>query len=213
MIPSLQEIAKNVFKEELDKALLQFAEYQKELPNLENVITDQEFPLTPRLFLSKAMETYTLGQFYASVLLAGTAVDIGLRVFLQQQLGKYVAEQKPKSIVSHLVEEFDFRKAMTVCEKFELFGNKKEKIYGMLHRCFDIRNKYSHGDLTKILGKTADEPIVTTDEEGKRVELASIGDDEFFRNVYVEALVAHKDASELIGLVGDSFDIIRRSRL
>jgi hypothetical protein len=93
-------MAKNIFHEEMEKALPRFLEFQKELPNLDHVVIDQEFALTPRLFLAKAMQSFTFGHFYAAVLPAETAVEIGLREFMQEQLGKYVEQEKPKAVIS-----------------------------------------------------------------------------------------------------------------
>jgi hypothetical protein len=213
MDSELEEIAKNVFHEDLAKTLKLFAEFQKELPNLDYLVRDQEFALTPRLFLAKAMESYTFGHFYGSVLLAGTAIEIGLREFVQEQVVKYIEHDKSKALVSQIFDEMDFRKVVELCKEFEVLGDKKAKIYATLHGCYNIRNKYSHGYLMKILGKLASEPITTHDANGKPIIIGTLGDDDLLRNAAVEGLAAHSDALELIKLVASSFDQIRKAKL
>jgi hypothetical protein len=202
------ETAEIIFHRKLEQAVPEFEKNLKELPQ-RDVIKESDIPIIPQIFWLNARDSYILNQYFGSILLGGMAIEIAVREFLQGWFERYVKDKPMISATSWLLEELDFRKAISLCEMLEVFGQKSDEIYGKLHKCYDIRNKYSHARLTAILGKLADEVVEVRDEQGKTVKTHTIKEDEMLTAAGAQ-MNAHDDALTMISLIEEAFDVIFR---
>lgn len=190
-----------------EKAVAQFENNMQDLPPREAI--DETFvPAAPRFFWIDARQSYVLSQYAGSVLLAGMSIEIALRQFLERFFQRQVGPDKASYLISPLLEELDFRRILKLCENWKCFAD--EQVYGMLHKCYDLRTKYSHAKISAILGSWGSERL-TTKQEGKESgvqEPRELKDDEFLRSVVVSRISARDDALNILQLVQQAFEIV-----
>lgn len=196
------ERAEKIFNRTAEEAITQFEKNMEELPDLEKVVRNGAFPLPPRLLLVDAIRGFTLSQYIGSISLAGMAIEIGVRESISQWF-RTIAPSATSGIAG-LIEELDFRRAIGFCEANELFGDSKHGIYSKLHKCYDIRNKYSHAKISEILGKIANEPIELVNDKGEKVKGPTVAEVPTYAMANVRR-IACQDALTFIQLIREIF--------
>jgi hypothetical protein len=190
-----------------EKAVAQFDRNMQDLPP-RDAIDETFIPAGPRFFWIDARQSYILSQYVGSVLLAGMSIEIAVRQFLERFFERQVGPDKASCFISPLLEELDFRRIVKLCENWKCFADGQ--VYSMLHRCYDIRTKYSHAKISAILGSWGSERLngKQQGEEGEVQETRELKDDEFLRAVVVSMISARDDALSILQLVQQAFEIV-----
>lgn len=190
-----------------EKAVAQFDNNMRDLPPRDEF--DETFiPAAPRFFWIDARESFILSQYAGSVLLSGISIEIAVRQFLERFFERQVGPNKASYLISPLLEELDFRRILKLCENWKCFAD--EQVYGMLHKCYDVRTKYSHAKISAILGSWGSERLTSKQEgnESGAQETRELKDDEFLKAVVVSRISARDDALSILQLVQQAFEIV-----
>ena len=199
----IKEAVEAMFYDKPDKVFEQFKNNVKTLGERDRRKEDY-IPFVPRLFLIDARQSFIFSQYVACVLLSGLAIEMSLRDFLEGWFKNRVKDPDAFSSIREVLEEFDYRKMVSLCKEHKFLA---KDVYSDLHRCYDIRTKYSHGKLTSILGKLAEEPI-TSSKDGKIVETHPLKEDDFLAAIVATDVSACDDALEIFRLATKALEVI-----
>jgi hypothetical protein len=200
----LREAVSAIFSDPEEAA----AEFDKNVKDLtpRDAIHEIDIPMGPRFFWLDARQSFILGQYVGSVLLAGMSIEIAVRQFLERFFERRVSDREVKSIISSLLEELDFRKIVKLCQDRKCFGD--DTVYAKLHECYNIRTKYSHAKISAILGTWGSEPVAVSNEHGETMRTDRLGEDELLTAVVVSKINARDDALKIIRLVEQSLEVV-----
>lgn len=203
----VEERATRLFHQNLEELIDEWEGNRKELLELKTIHKVLSGPIdsfAATTMLVEAVRSYIFSLYVGSVLLAAMAIEIGLREFVQRWLSNFTKEPV-SSPLPGLIEEVDFRRVIEFCKKYKLLGGSNEQVYGRLHACYEIRNKYSHAKFSQILEQDAKHYV---NEKGKPGELGPVGQDPFLRAIHLHVNVAHDDALDILRLAAENFDVI-----
>jgi hypothetical protein len=159
--------------------------------------------------LTETVRSYQFSLYVGSILLAAMAIEVELREFVQRWFTTFTQEPQ-KSGVQSLIEELDFRRIIEFCKTHELLENSKDDVYGKLHLCYDLRNKYSHAKFSQILEEKAKQFSGEPGQTGGHKRFGPPGDNPFLQAIYLATKIAHDDALAIIRAVAESFDAVTR---
>lgn len=185
--------------------LKRFEKNVSDLPPKMRFDDETSIPLIPRFFWLDARQSFVFGQFVATVLLAGMSIEISVRQFLESWIERRIENQTASEIISTILEEVDFRKAVKICEDQKCFGD--DSVYGKLNACYDVRNKYSHARLSSILGKWGLQPVTEQSQSGPSTT-HTVREDEFLTSAVMAQISSREDALHMLRLVDDSLRVI-----
>jgi hypothetical protein len=199
-----------IFHQTLEELIDEWEGNRKELLQLkilDKVLRGPIDSFAATTMLVEAVRSYMFSLYVGSVLLAAMAIEIGLREFVQRWFIN-LTKEPASSALPGLIEEVDFRRVIEFCKAYELLGDPNENVYGRLHACYDIRNKYSHAKFSQILEQRAKQPTISVNEEDKAGRFGPVGEDPFLRAIHLHVNVAHDDALDILRLAAENFDVI-----
>jgi len=152
-------------------------------PKNKTIADDFRIPLIPRAFWLNARHHFENDFAVSAILMSGLAVESGINEYASMWMSRRFGMEQ-SSAMKFLEESMDFRKTV---ELLSFVGAIEEGLDSNLHSVYDSRNRYTHIQTSKILGKMADEVAELRDARGRVVVASTVKDEEVLRTHVVFA--------------------------